>query len=84
MVGNYSNMTTNSDKISLELTTAEALVFFEWITKQEETGGFKYEHDSEERMVWNLQGQLEKKLTEPLANNYEDKLAEARRIVSGV
>ena len=53
-------MTPVSDSIALKLNNAQALVLFEWLTKQEELGNFRYEHESEQRLLWYLQLQLER------------------------
>lgn len=75
-------MTANNESITLKLTSAQALVLFEWLTKQDELGAFQFAHESEERVMWNLQGQLEKQLTEPFAEDYAAKLAAARETVA--
>jgi hypothetical protein len=72
-------MTT--DEIALNLSKQEALVFFEWLTKVDSLGATAFQHPSEEKVLWKLQGQLESTLQEPFASNYKDIVAEARRNV---
>lgn len=67
--------------IALKLSKQEALVFFEWLAKIEPMGTKVFQHPSEEKVLWRLQGQLESILQEPFAANYADLVAEARRIV---
>lgn len=66
------------DKISLTLSKQEALVLFEWLAKVEPMGTTVFQHPSEERVLWKLQGQLESTLQEPFAPNYDDLISQAR------
>jgi hypothetical protein len=66
------------DKISLTLSKQEALVLFEWLAKVEPMGTTVFQHPSEERVLWKLQGQLESTLQEPFAPNYDDLVSQAR------
>jgi hypothetical protein len=66
------------DKISLTLSKQEALVLFEWLAKVEPMGTTVFQHSSEERVLWKLQGQLESTLQEPFAPNYDDLVSQAR------
>ena len=68
-------------KIMLGLTKQEALVLFEWMAKVEPMGTTVFQHPSEERVLWKLQGQLESTLQEPFAPNYAEIVAEARKAV---
>lgn len=75
-------MTINKSTITLSLSNAQALVLFEWLTSQDGADAFTYEHDAEERVVWKLQGQLEKVLTEPFHEDYVTILKRARAEVA--
>lgn len=76
-------MTESKDIVILKLSNDQALVLFEWLTKQDERGTFTFDHKSERQVMWAIQGQLEKSLTEPFADDYLTKLAEARaKIIS--
>jgi hypothetical protein len=69
------------EDVVLRLGKHEALVLFEWIAGLEVKAKAVFQHASEERVLWKLQGQLESTLSEPFAANYVDILAEARRMV---
>ena len=71
----------SQDEIALKLSQNEALVFFEWLASVEATTTSLFKHPSEQKVLWNLQCQLESTLVEPFAPNYDDILAEARRAV---
>jgi len=70
-------------KISLELTPAEALVFFEWLARSDSENKLAVAHPAEQEVLWSLEGQLERVLKEPLAADYRALLQEARRKVAG-
>ena len=65
-------------KLSLELTQAEALVLFEWLTRNDKADRLGVDDDSEQRVLWSVEAQLEKQLVETLAPNYSELLAAAR------
>jgi hypothetical protein len=68
--------------VFIRLTRAEALVLFEWLSRNDEGDGkLPFADPAEERVVWRIEGQLECKLAEPLAANYEELLSKARRAV---
>jgi hypothetical protein len=70
-------------RVTLELTKAEALVFFEWLARIDASGALPVEDDAERKVLWELEAQLEKLLTEPLAPDYKQRLAAAREEVRG-
>lgn len=70
-----------NDDIAMKLTKQEALVLFDWLARLEEMGTTAFQHPSEEKVLWKLQGQLESALSEPFSTNYADILLEARRSV---
>jgi hypothetical protein len=63
------------------LTEAESLVLFEWLAKLDSAQTLPFDHPSEERVLWKLQGQLESLLREPFMPDYKDRVAKARRSV---
>lgn len=67
--------------MKLELTDDQALVLFEWISRLDEQGSFPVEDAAEEQVLWRLQGQLEKALTQPFQSNYRDLVEQARERV---
>jgi len=72
-------MTTET--VILELSRAEALVLFEWLAREDSRGPIAVDDPSERDVLWMLEGKLESILTEPLAPNYRELLAEAREKV---
>lgn len=69
------------DHIVLKIRREEALVLFEWLTHIDELGALSYEDPSEQKVLWELEGQLERMLQEPLDPNYKELVAKARRII---
>jgi hypothetical protein len=68
-------MQADSEKISL--TGDEALVLFEWLARFNKTEG-EFADQSEQRVLWDLEAQLESALVAPLRPDYNAILAEAR------
>ncbi len=64
--------------VLLSLTREQALVLFEWLTREDEAEKIPIAHPSEQRVLWDLQAMLEKSLAEPFASNYDEILAAAR------
>jgi hypothetical protein len=72
------------DKLSLELTADEALVFFEWLARFNQNDLVTFEDAAEQRVLWNLEARLEKSLVAPFKPNYAELLAGARNRVRDV
>jgi len=68
--------------IEFRLTRAEALVLFDWLVRFDASDATMTLDKAEQKVLWLLEGALEKRLVEILAPNYDDILAEARRDVS--
>jgi len=68
----------SNDKISIELSRAEALVLFEFVWRFSQDEKLDIVDQSEARVLWNVCASLEKILTEPFDQNYDDLLAAAR------
>jgi hypothetical protein len=66
------------DKISLELSREEALVFFEWLTRFNKTENIEFEDQAEQRVLWDIEGMLESILVEPFDAKYDEMLTTAR------
>jgi hypothetical protein len=73
----------NRPDISLKLSRPEALVFFEMLARLDSESGITFADAAEQQVLWSLEAQLEKSLTEPLASNYQELLEQARRTVRG-
>lgn len=69
--------------VALELSNTEALVLFEFLARgaDERPEAYRIEHQSEQRVLWDLQAMLESKLIEPLRPEYGALLERAREEV---
>jgi len=70
---------TEKQKINLTITDNEALVLFEFLARfnQSEHADI-FEDQAEQKILWILEGQLEKQLVEPFRPDYKDLIREAR------
>ena len=75
---------SRSASVTISLTADQALVLFEWLTRQDNQGALPTEHQAEQNVLWEIEAQLEKILVEPLRPDYEALLVAARdRLVAG-
>ena len=66
-------------KVNIELSKEEAIVFFEFLSRFNKNDTLdKFEDQSEQRVLWNLECALEKELSEPLTADYQNLLKKAR------
>ncbi len=65
-------------KIILELSVAEALVFFDFLSRFTEKEKLEINNQAEERVLWDICSFLEKNLVEPFKENYIQLLQKAR------
>lgn len=65
--------------IDVKLSKDEALILFEWLAHFDETETLPTRDESEQKVLWLLEGKLEKKLTEPLLPDYLDRVKEAKK-----
>jgi hypothetical protein len=70
------------ENVELRLTTAEALVLFEWLAAANDAKQLIVD-EAEHRVLWDLESQLETKLVEPLMPNYAELVDAAKRAVLG-
>lgn len=70
------------ENVELRLTTAEALVLFEWLAVANDAKQLIVD-EAEQRVLWDLESQLETKLVEPLMPNYTELVDAAKRAVLG-
>ena len=71
-------MNLNPDNnTSIELTRAEALVIFDWLSRHEDTGTTPGD-PAEKQALWNLNAVLERTLVEPFQADYNDIVQAAR------
>lgn len=68
------------ENVELRLTTAEALVLFEWLAAAHDAKALTMD-EAEQRVLWDLESQLETKLIEPLMPNYTELLNAAKKAV---
>lgn len=67
-----------AEEVTLRLSRDEALVLFEWIHRFNSEEGHRFEDQSEQRVLWNLEASLESTLVEPFKPEYGEILAAAR------
>jgi hypothetical protein len=71
-----------NDKVNIELTKSEAIVFFEFICRFNEIEEFdQFEDQSEQRILWDIECMLEKELSEPFRADYLEIVAKSRENV---
>ena len=70
--------------VKLSLTKDEAIVFFEFTSRFSSENKLSIEDKSEERVLWNIQSDLEKVLIESFQENYTEILLEARNNVRDI
>ena len=70
-----------NERISLGLSNEEALVFFEWLKRNNVAESYKFEDQAEKRVLWDIEAQLEKILAAPLKDDYSNLLIQARNHV---
>jgi hypothetical protein len=75
---------TFTSTANAKLTNDEALVFFDFLSRFSEDKELKIKDQAEERILWDLTCALEAKLVEPLQDDYDKKLEDARTKVRDV
>jgi hypothetical protein len=68
----------DSEPVTLTLTHDEALVLFEFLARNEGADSFPIVDQAEEKALWRLHGQLEKRLVEIFLPNYHELVQQAR------
>jgi prepilin signal peptidase PulO-like enzyme (type II secretory pathway) len=66
------------EAVTIQLTGDEALVLFDWIGKFNENGDGAFRDQAEQKVLWIIEGRLEKVMVAPFAGNYVELLARAR------
>lgn len=69
----------NNQDINIKLLKDEALILFDFLSRfnEKETEGV-FQDQSEQKVLWIIEGQLEKELVEPFMPNYSDIILNAR------
>jgi hypothetical protein len=70
-----------AERITVELTSDEALVLFEWLRRFSKREDMRFEDQAEQRVLWDVEASLEAALVEPFRSDYDELLAEARERV---
>lgn len=70
------------DMVSLRLTQEQALVLFDWLARSSEAGPASFAHQAEQRVLWDLEAELEKVTIAPLSSDYAARLHSARDAVA--
>jgi len=69
------------ETITVELTNKEALVLFEFLHRCDDEDSYSFVDQAEQRVLWKVEGILEKQLVEILSPDYNQLLREAREQV---
>ncbi len=69
------------EKVTIELSSSEALVLFEFVSRFSNDEKLEIVDQAEERVLWNVCASLEKMLVAPFSQNYSNLLAKAREKV---
>lgn len=72
-----------ADSITLRLTHAEALVFFEWLARNDEAQLHQVVDPAEQTVIWRVESQLETALVEIVLPDYGARVERARKVVGG-
>lgn len=64
--------------VTIRLTADQALVLFEWLTREDGKDGLPTEHQAEQNVLWEIEAQLERILIDPLQPDYAVRVASAR------
>ena len=64
--------------INIEFTRDEALVLLEWLNHFDEAESIPVQDDAEQKVLWSLEGKLEKALVEVVKPEYKELVAKAK------
>ena len=67
----------SAEKVRIELAQDEALVLFEWLARSDDAQKLPIEHPAEQKVLWKLEGILEKEV--PVFSQDYGKLLDAAR-----
>ncbi|KAB1864032.1 hypothetical protein [Microbacterium algeriense] len=68
------------DQITISLSSDHALVLFEWLSSRDERD-FSSAHPAEQRVLWDLESQLETKLPMLFDPDYAERVDRARHAI---
>ena len=69
------------EKVVIELSSAHALVLFEFLSRFSNDHKLEIQDEAEKRVLWDMCCDLEKALVEPFRSDYADLLQKARDAV---
>ena len=76
---NYIKLSRVNQQLNFTLTNDQALILFEFLSRFNKVDYKEvFEDQSEEKVLWEIETQLEKVLSEPFFNNYTTILQDAR------
>ena len=64
--------------VHIEFSDDEALVLFEWLSRQDDPKRLEFQHQAEQRVLWDLLAHLGNAFDAPLSPDYQERLANAR------
>ena len=67
-----------STRVKLELSSDEALVLYDWLTRFNQRDDTEFADHAEARVLFDLEAMLEKEIVAPLQPDYAALLAQAR------
>ncbi len=68
-----------AEKVTIELSKDEALVLFDFLGRfNQNSNESVFEHEAEQKALWNVEALLEKVLAEPFMPNYRDIIKQSR------
>lgn len=65
--------------VTLSLTHDQALVLFDWLSREDGKKRIPVEHQAEQEVLWAMEAQLERALVEPLEADYDAAVSSARK-----
>jgi hypothetical protein len=68
----------HNKKVIVALSKDEALVFFDWLKRFNESEDYQFDDQAERRVLWDIEANLERNLVEPFEENYSELLSLAR------
>ena len=72
----------SDEDVVLRLDRRRALVFFDFLSRFSDDEKLSINHQAEERVLWDLCADLERELVEPLRPDYDQLLANSRKVVA--
>lgn len=67
--------------LTLSLMQDQALVLFDWLSREDSKQSLPTEHEAEQKVLWLLEGMLERALVAPLQPGYPAAVSAARERV---